>query len=83
MPAVCVGKEVAGGMVQPWKSCPSDSDLSDRGSVQKSMKAQSFLRYMGSLVCLEPEVVPENLQRSLLTFIILGCTESHGPLISH
>lgn len=45
-------------------------------------KAQSFLRYVGSLVCSEQEVNPEDLQRSFLT-IILGFTESHEPLNSH
>ena len=85
IPAVFLGKEVTELAVQPWKSCSRDSDLSDSGTVFRSQqdKAQSLLRNLGSLVCLEQWTEAEDLQRSIPTFVILGYAESHEPMSNH
>ena len=68
--------------MQPWKSCTRDGDLSDSGSVQKSTgQGLELPEETGKFGLLGAEA--EDFQWSLPTFVILGCTETHGPLSSH
>lgn len=72
---------IPGGAGHPWKCCSGDRDLSDSGSVQRTMgQGPRLLEAAGRFVLLREGA--KNFQRSLPTSIILVSPAAPGPLSS-
>ena len=66
----------------PGRAARETENLTVSGNVQKSTgQGLEFPEETGKFGLLGAEA--EDFQRSFPTFIILGCTESHGPWSSH